>query len=85
MSQHETATYHDNIIFGGIAVSLGMRTCCPEFGTLSCIDCPLGLQRPLEICDAHCSACYHVEQCPCTLRAWEARIDNDTRDVVYCP
>jgi len=82
MSQHETATYRDDILGRYMSDRLGMKTCCPEFGTLACVDCELGLDRPLDICDAHCSACYHAEQCPCTLRAWQGRLDNDTRDVV---
>lgn len=78
MSQHETATYRDGIISGGMAAYLGMRTCCPEFGTLACVDCELGLKRPLEMCDAHCGTCAYAERCPCTLCAWVERKEHTT-------
>lgn len=52
---------------------LGMAMCCPDFGTLECIDCEYGVLRPLDVCDAHCTHCRARKCCPCTKAAWERR------------
>lgn len=57
----------------GIASKQNMTQVCPDFGTVLCLSCELGLLRPLDMCDCNCSSCRERGGCPCTRAAWQAR------------
>ena len=69
--------YRDGRITPSIATIQSLHGVCPDFGTLQCVDCPLGEQRPLEICDASCYTCARKVKCPCTEKAWSKRQEKE--------
>lgn len=78
-ARHYAAShYRDDCVTPRIAMMQNMHDCCPDFGTLACIDCALGLQRPRDMCNACCTTCSDAEQCPCTLAAWQGREEHTT-------
>lgn len=52
---------------------LGLTQVCPEFGTLSCVDCAFGEAKALDDCDYHCAWCAHYQECPCSAAGWRNR------------
>lgn len=72
----ELDDFYAGSLNGRIGEVLGMAMCCPEFGTIACMSCELGLLRPLDVCDAHCATCHARKACPCTKAAWERRQDS---------
>jgi len=55
-----------------VRLMLGIRKAiCPDWGTLACLNCNLGLE--CCDCDFECHTCSVYWSCPCTLQAWKER------------
>ena len=56
-----------------LAEQQSLRSVCPDLGTETCLECVIGLQKVLDVCDFKCRGCPHEKECPCSRYSWEER------------